>query len=278
MQFPVLRIVKLQSPGSHTSTDASGGAPPAGRARLASDGSGTPTAFGWWSNGKGWLEVPGVGCFSFAPPDRRVTVVPERGTDTDVLLDAYLGVALPFVLQAGTAYELVHGSAVRTPGGVIAFSGFTGVGKTTVAHGLAARGHELWADDAVAMRVDRNGAPSSLALPFVANLRPETQGFLPSADPVEPWQTAPFAALVLLDASGTEKPTVPREPSPARALEALLPNAFRFVPRRPEDRRATVEAYLELLSRVPVFWARYRRGPEGLSALLDIVEREILSA
>lgn len=246
---------------------------------LARDLEGDVCAVGWWSGREGWVEVPGAATFRFVPGEAELSAVPAPAASRDAVVDAFLATALPIALQASTDHEVVHGSAVLTPRGVVACCGFSGSGKTTVAHALAARGYELWADDAVAMRTDSSGEASSTSLPFIANLRQESRSFLGTGATVataEPWQTASLAALILLEVSdGQREPTVSREPSPARALHSLLPNAYRFVPRTPDERRETVATYLELASRVPVYRALYSRGFERLALLLDELERTV---
>ena len=61
--------------------------------------------------------------------------------------------------------------------------------------------------------------------------------------------------------------------APARALRALLPNAYRFQPQTRERRRETLETYLELVGSVPVLRARFPRGLDRLPELVDEVER-----
>jgi hypothetical protein len=246
---------------------------------LARDLDGGVCAVGWWSGREGWLEVPGAATFRFAPGDPDLSAIPDPEADQDAVMDAFLASAIPFALQASTDHEVVHGSALLTPRGVVACCGFSGSGKTTVAHALAARGRELWADDAVAIRIDSAGQALSTSLPFSSNLRPESRSYLGTGAIVataEPWHSIPLAALVLLEVSDAQrKPTVRSEPSPARALHSLLPNAYRFVPRTPRDRRETVATYLEVAARVPVYRALYSRGFERLALLLDELERTV---
>jgi len=249
------------------------------RKELSRDADGVVCALGWWSGDEGWVDVPDTARFRFVPGEANLLAVPAPGADQESILDSFFGTALPIALQATSDHEVVHGSAVLTPRGVIAYCGFSGVGKTTVAHALAARGFELWADDAVAMRIDPSGQARSTSLPFTANLRPESRSFLGEGTVVataEPWQTASLAALVLLEPSD-ERPGVriTRESSPARALHSLLPNAYRFVPRTAGERRETVAAYLELASQVPVYRAVYMRGFDRLALLLDELERTV---
>jgi len=63
----------------------------------------------------------------------------------------------------------LHGSAIETPRGVVAFVGASGNGKSTLAMALHDRGHRLVADDICAVVLDDNRRP--VAMPSYPRLK-----------------------------------------------------------------------------------------------------------
>ena len=141
-------------------------------------------------------------------------------------------------------------SVVIGPGEFVALIGASGVGKSTVAYGLAALEHTQWADDALAFRID---GPNAIAvtLPFVLKLRPASAAYFGTSlsatvvNRPEP-QTARLAAVFLLDrADSADVVSSITRLDPAEALAALLPNAYRFQPQSSKRKRSTLRAYLD---------------------------------
>lgn len=268
--------------------------PPFVRHVLAYDGDGAPSAYGSQPDGgEIWLDVPNIATFHLPVGSPVVGAIAAESADEHAVYDAYYGTALPLILQATQGLEVIHGSAVLVPpkGSVVAFSGISGSGKSTVAYGLAARGYSQWADDAIAFRVD-TGCATVVGLPFTANLREGASAYFdsaglelsPSAGPFHVIDTfesssAPLGAIFLLEPRERERSgeaTIEVERlGPGAALRGLLPNAFqdRFQPRAHERRRETLSAYLELVASVPVLSARWPRDFGRLPELLDAIER-----
>lgn len=89
---------------------------------------------------------------------REITVDAEPGADPAALRACVLGPALGLLLhQRGLL--VLHASAVVLRGGVVAFLGRSGHGKSTTAATLHARGCGLIADDVVAVDLTAPGAP-----------------------------------------------------------------------------------------------------------------------
>jgi hypothetical protein len=258
---------------------------------VAYDRDGVPSAYGSQRDGEIWLEVPDVATFHLPPGKASLTAIPAELADSEAVLDAYYGTALPLVVQATRGLEVLHGSAVLVPprGCVIAFCGMSESGKSTVAYGLAARGHCHWADDAVAFRVNGAHSLNAVGLPFTIKLRESTTAYFrasgadagPVSDAVEEfrWTSARLGAVFLLEPldrtrSGETAVQVERL-GPGEALHALLPNAFRFRPQTVERRRETMRSYLELVACVPIFRARFSRRVDRLGELLDELERRV---
>lgn len=206
-----------------------------------------------------------------------VRVAPEPTTPRRVVEDVFLTVVLPLLLQA-EGYEALHASAVRMPGGVIACCGFSGSGKTTVAYGLARRGHALWADDAVLFRPpgDTLTVWSSVRLPHTYNLRPAAKQFFGMDHDDEVVVDAPPAdedrlgAVVVLRREPGASVEIARLPL-AAAVTAVIPHAYCFFAEQGRDRK-TAAAYLDLASRTPVFQVRLPDGFTGFETALDELE------
>jgi hypothetical protein len=261
---------------------------------LAYDGDGVPSVYGSQRDGgELWLEVPDVAIFHLPVASAVLTAIAADSVDSDAVLDAYYGTALPLVLQATRGLEVLHGSAVLVPtqDSVVAFSGLSGSGKSTVAYGLVGRGYSQWADDAVAFRVDDADCVTAVGLPFTVKLREGASAYFDSvgvggssegrAAVVEDFESrrvrlgAVFVLQPLDQGRPGEGETKVERLAPPDALRGLLPNAFqdRFQPQAHERRRETLSAYLELVASVPVLSARWPRDFGRLPELLDEIER-----
>jgi hypothetical protein len=100
-----------------------------------------------------------------------IRVIPAPGADDDLLRLYIVGTIMAALLyQRGLL--VLHASAVDVEGGVIAFLGASGWGKSSIAAALYARGHGMVADDVAA--VDLDGATKTVvpALPQL-KLSPE---------------------------------------------------------------------------------------------------------
>ena len=94
-----------------------------------------------------------------------IDVVPNPGVDAEAIASLLIATALPTVLWLQGRFVL-HASAVRLPGcdKAIAFAGPSGVGKSTIAAALVARGADLLADDSMALSeaLLANGLPGGM--------------------------------------------------------------------------------------------------------------------
>jgi hypothetical protein len=63
----------------------------------------------------------------------------------------------------------IHASAIVTKGGITAFAGHSGVGKSTIAAVMGALGYELVADDILTVSFNRNSVPG--AWPYLRRLK-----------------------------------------------------------------------------------------------------------
>jgi hypothetical protein len=194
--------------------------------------------------------------------------------------DGYHRFVLPLVLQA-RGLEVLHASAVRIPAGVVALCGASETGKSTLARALAARGHALWADDAVVLECRRSGI-TAVPVPFILRLLPDARSFFDGIDAAAMDGTGPvtivppatgvrwlIAAFLLVR---TEGPTRVRRLTAAQAFPAVLDHARSFRVDDEDRRRRLVTHYLELARRVPVYRAEFRPGFDCLGEVVEEVE------
>jgi hypothetical protein len=104
---------------------------------------------------------------------REIVVEPAAGVEERTIRAYILGSAFGVLLHQRGLLAL-HASAVVADGGVVAFLGESGWGKSTTAAAMHALGHAVVADDVVALQVDDAERP--MALPAFPRLKlyPET--------------------------------------------------------------------------------------------------------
>jgi hypothetical protein len=242
-----------------------------------SDEAGTPHAYTQQDGGRSHVRIPGLVTFGFDAGSSVVVADVASGADREEVLDAYRTLCLPLAVQGAFGQEVVHASGVRIAHrGVVGFCGMSTTGKSTIAHALARRGHQLWADDALAFQPDGESI-STLTLPFRPKLRPESERLFRTLgarelDQAAAWSEATVNTLFVLDASGIEQL---ERLSAVDALVAVLPNGYRFRPLDDQREQRMVRTYLDLVARVPVFRLGYERGLDGLERLVDRIEETI---
>jgi hypothetical protein len=89
----------------------------------------------------------------------------------------------------------------------------------------------------------------------------------------------PLAAVCVLErVAELANGAVVERLEPLAALRRVLVHAFCFSLQDPQCKRRMTEHYLQLVGRVPCFAIRFQPGLEGLPAILDVVEREVIGA
>ena len=246
---------------------------------------GTVCAYGYVGAGTSWIRWPDVVAFRF-DPSGNVDAFPEsRGSEARVL-DLFGRSARPLVLQA-LGWETLHGSAVLTPAGIVAFCGERESGKSTIAYGLSRLGYRQHSDDTIVLKVDPNGI-RGVRLPFDVRLRPEAATFfghpphasggrdsLKTVDHEVPEiATDPLAALFVLQRTPAGEPAA-TQLTPAAAFTALLAHSHCFNPEDVEGRQRLLEHYLEIAATTPVFELRFSAGVHQLGRVLACIQRAL---
>lgn len=134
-----------------------------------------PDAAVWATPDSGFVDYPGTAAF-LVRHGREILIDPHPDADPRLIRLFLLGPVLALLLHQ-RQFLVLHASAVRINGGVIAFVGEKGMGKSTMTAAFHARGHAMVADDLVA--IDTDGA-LPLAYPGFPQLKlfPESAALL----------------------------------------------------------------------------------------------------
>jgi hypothetical protein len=237
---------------------------------------------GWFVVPSGEIVVDDLATFRFSTEDALVTASPAPDARVDDVVHSFYTTVTPLVAWAVDGVEAIHASAVHHEAGVIAFCGPTESGKTTLAHALATRGYERYAEDALAFLAEASTI-LAVALPFTVSLREPTSTHfggknIPSRESVHvaARQKSPLSAVFVLapDHNGSSSPTL-EQFAPAQAMLELLPNAHRFRNQPGERDRQMFETYLALVDNVPIYRLTYPQAFEHLEEVLDYLEQAI---
>ena len=235
-------------------------------AQVWRDWSGVPRAYGYSSNGHHWIRLPDVAAYRFTPGGSVVEAV-AIGAPRQEVEDAYQRHVLPFVLQA-LGSELLHASGVVAPSGALAFCGGSSVGKSTLAHRLAGRGHAPLADDALMFEPAEAGV-DAVRIPFTTRVEGRATRVDASGS-----ERFPLAAVFVLERTAEVDPAHPEVTAlpHSAAFPLLLYHAHCFSFRDMRRTRLMTDRYLQLAARVPAFRLRYQPDMDRLPAVLDAVE------
>jgi hypothetical protein len=250
---------------------------------------GVDVACPFWATPRAvFVEYPQA-CAFLIEEGARITVDAKPGIDPRIVRLYLLGPALAVLLHQ-RGFLVLHASAVNVDGGVIAFVGDKGAGKSTMAAAMHARGHELVADDIVA--IDTAG-PTPLAYPGFPQLKlfPESAAqlvqdaaALPKLHPEFEKRAAKigsrFAADPLPLRAVYELVEGPREmiqtPPPQQAFMQLVRHSYLLALL---SATGAAEAHfrqaVSVASRVPVRRLVRRRAMEDLPAVARIVEQDV---
>ena len=113
--------------------------------------------FLWMGQDAMWLRVPGVARYQ-VEAGKRIVVDADPGIDEDSVRLFMLGSAIGALL-AQRGHMVLHGNALRVNGQALVCVGPSGAGKSTLAAALMQRGHEVLADDVVAIDLEGRALP-----------------------------------------------------------------------------------------------------------------------
>ena len=221
-----------------------------------------------------WIDWPGLGLFAFSEGQSEVRVWAAPSADSQVLQDVFARRLQPVVLQT-MGYQALHASASVAEGGIVAFCGRSGTGKSTLAYALQHVGWTQAADDALTLTIS-DGLVLAHPLPFQADLRASARehlGQLAAAIKQTP-DTAPLPLrLVILlrqDVGISGSPQIRRITGP-ESFQLLLTHAHAFDPEG--DAGPLARDYLTMAAVVPVVELAYRPEFARLPELTNAVVR-----
>jgi hypothetical protein len=245
------------------------------------DTDGQVAAYGGSVGGRYWMVLPNVGSFSFDDAGETVDAYAGETVSAETVDDAFRRIVLPMAIQV-RGRQVLHASGVAGADGVVALCAVSETGKSTLAYGLASHGFTVWADDAVAFEPNGAGV-TALPLPFALRLRPQSAEYFgahPGGEVVVP-ASAPLAAVCVLErgtGGNDAEPVAIERVEQADAFALVLAHAYSFTLEDEEKKAALVQAYLNLVARVPVLRVRLREGLDQLPRILDALASALAPA
>lgn len=106
----------------------------------------------WIRPGECLLHISGVAKY-YTSGGSRIVVQPEPGAETERILIFLMGSVMGVLLHQRNLLVL-HASAVMIDGSSVAFTGPSGIGKSTLAAGFYHRGYSVLSDDLCAISVE----------------------------------------------------------------------------------------------------------------------------
>lgn len=257
-----------------------------GAALQWNDLSGKPIAYTYCVQGVNWMHWPGSVTFRCKQKSDQVLAIYEEDFSRGGVHDLFWRSAAPFFYQTN-GLEALHASAVLTPTGILGICAVSGVGKSTLAHGLSLRGYPLWSDDSIVFDC-RGEIIRTLALPTKIRLTDEANAYFAASasagKPAHPPMTrrpAIFkdetvlkALLIVERSTDTEEPGILllSRLTGIEAFITVLKHALCFSLYDRESKTRLVHNYADFVKKVPTYRARFKFGLDKLPSILDQVE------
>lgn len=247
------------------------------------------------------LEFPGLARFELAFGERRIVAEAAAGCSDTSLAHLLLDQALPrAVCHLGRC--VIHASAVEIGGGAVAFTGETGMGKSTLAAAFQRAGYRVLADDCLLFEPAGKGAQVLAAYPSL-RLWPDSadalyagaeqarldtgemahyssKRVLGAVAPVEA-RALPLAALCLLQpgapGTGPREGTTLQAVGGVAAVMALVGAQFTLDPVAHGAVVRAFEAVRRVAGRAPVFSLAFPRDFSALPEVIDKVAKSCVS-
>jgi hypothetical protein len=237
------------------------------------------------TNGGFHLRYASACDFQVSADLRRVTIYPVKGVDPD-RLSVFTSGGLPAFVLMMRGELVLHASAVDVGDRAVAFAGFSGMGKSTLATLCCSQGARLVTDDV--LRLDlADGVRCYLGANELRLRRASTElaagfGVLPSLRPTGDGRQAltpqsatsellPLAAIVIPVADRAVTTLVLRRLEPIQAMLALL-----SLPRLPgwadpASQATQMQQLGRLVEQVEVYAGRVPWGPPFPPDLIDTI-------
>ena len=206
-----------------------------------------------------------------------VLATPFRSGVDRVVEEAYWRSVLPLFLQH-QGVQALHASAVMGPDGVVGICGRAGAGKSTLAYGLNARGHRLWADDALV--ISALDPPRTMAMKGELRLLADVQKLMGLSAgrlrlETEAGEEARLTRMIVLRADAQVQSNTPsaRRMEAGEAFAAIVENAYVYG--FEGSKRAMSEAFLALADVIPVHEIVRPQSLNRFEETIDLVDELI---
>lgn len=240
-------------------------------------------------DGRPWRGTSESG-FAYRFADVAEFLVPPGGRFLQAFLCPHAPAwAVHFVLSRGVIPRLLHlrgatclhASAVAANGGVVAFCGPTGSGKSTVAAAMARRGFAFVTDDVLPLRATPAAVLAGPGLPEARLYPPvaERLGLTDVVTPPAPGQTKsvwrpetsvasalPLARICLLE---------PAADAPIDALLSLLANSFWLDAGATAPLAADLALFAQVVRSVPISRLSFDPSPAFFDRVAELVARQL---
>jgi hypothetical protein len=230
------------------------------------------------------------------PEDRdqqliEILVEPGQAATREQIFDQLRRNVVPLILQS-RGFQVLHASAVMLCGGVVAFSGRSLSGKSTLAFALSRRGYDVWTDDALLVGVTADGVQTFKGPSTRLRLRADSNEYFgemnsgsEAVDDVEfefslcAPNVAPLKALYMIhriQGWGTQRElwSCERVAGP-QAFKMVLNQANYFDLAHAPERRRIAETCLCLALKVPIYNCRYQHGFDVVERVIDEIETSL---
>jgi hypothetical protein len=233
-----------------------------------------------------WIWQPEVGGIQFFANRRSFSAFPWPGGDVHWFRYLIQRSWLPAVYYIWGRQVLHASAAARSDGSVVAFSGPSCAGKSTMAYGLARRpGWAAVSDDTLAFSCVDGPRGSDISLHPLRNdtrLRPATAVYYGRSGAVQeslewPAQSLALGVVYFLEGDSALDSAVRFERlKAAEAYPLLLGQAHALTLKIAEHNHRLMRDYLTLASSVPVYRLTYQKSFDVMGQLLDAVEHHAL--
>ena len=253
------------------------------------DDKGDALAYGFSRQGYNYLYIINTALFQFTEDQKNVVAFTFGHTSRELIYDIYYRNVLPLILQMN-GKEVIHASAVKTGDQITVFCAKSGTGKSTLAYGLAKRGYELCADDAVAIEIIKHTI-LAVPLPFRIRLLPDSRTFFSNSrnSNVNPPSVVkrsfqikdklPLKSICFVnkveETFEHNKTNFVEKQYPTNGFSDLLSHAYVYQMKDLRIKRRMMENYLDIANNIPLYRINYPHNFELFSSVLDKIEEII---
>jgi len=225
--------------------------------------------------------IPKIGYYSFYQKSDVVTYFDSFHCNKTVVKDVFFRTIIPMYLNVN-GMQTLHASGILTKNGVIALSGQSGVGKSTLAYELYKKGYRLWADDAVTIRIHKSRI-TSFQLPFTLRIKDKHRRIMNlnftdgsnyhSFNKLKKYkvneQINCIIELVRINTTNSKKFSIVKL-NPGNALKSLIKHSYCFTLKDSDIKKKMIDSYLKVTKATAIYRLNFM---DGKSLIPDIVNK-----